>query len=64
MRARQFGRTGRAVSEIGLGTWGIGGAQWAKVDEGKAVETLKEAMACGVTFLIPLTYTAKEHQRS
>lgn len=51
MRTRHFGRTGRTVSEIGLGTWGIGGAQWAEVDEGKAVETLQAALERGVTFI-------------
>ncbi len=51
MQTRQFGRTGRAVSEIGLGTWGIGGAQWAEVDERDAIEALRTALECGVTFI-------------
>jgi aryl-alcohol dehydrogenase-like predicted oxidoreductase len=51
MRTRQFGTTGRQVSEIGFGTWGIGGAQWDEVDDKEAIGALQEALDSGVTFL-------------
>lgn len=51
MRTRQFGRTSRQVSEIGFGTWGIGGAQWVEVDDKEAVGALHAALDAGITFL-------------
>ncbi len=51
MRMRQFGRTGRPVSEIGFGSWGIGGGQWAAVDDKEALGALRAALDLGVTFI-------------
>jgi aryl-alcohol dehydrogenase-like predicted oxidoreductase len=50
MKERRFGNTGSSVSEIGLGTWQLGGAEWGDVDEGSAFETLGAAVDCGVNF--------------
>ncbi len=50
MRSREFGRTGRKVSEIGFGAWAIG-AGWGHVDEGDAVAALNEALDRGMTFI-------------
>lgn len=50
MQRREFGRTGESVSEIGLGTWQLGGAEWGEVDEGRALETLRAAHESGVNF--------------
>ncbi len=50
MRSREFGRTGRKVSEIGFGAWAIG-ADWGHVDEGDAVAALKAALDSGMTFI-------------
>lgn len=49
MHTRIFGSTGRAVSEVGLGTWQIGGS-WGTVTEDDALATLRTAWECGVTF--------------
>jgi len=49
MQSRTFGRTGREVSEIGFGAWQVG-ADWGKVDEDTAMETLRAAADAGVTF--------------
>jgi aryl-alcohol dehydrogenase-like predicted oxidoreductase len=46
-----FGRTGREVSEIGFGSWGIGGAQWVAVDDAEALRALKTSLELGVTFI-------------
>jgi aryl-alcohol dehydrogenase-like predicted oxidoreductase len=46
-----FGRTGRFVSEIGFGSWGIGGAQWTDVDDKDAIEAITSSLDLGVTFI-------------
>jgi aryl-alcohol dehydrogenase-like predicted oxidoreductase len=47
---RVLGRTGRAVSVIGLGTWQLG-ADWGDIDEKDALAVLDAAVASGVSFL-------------
>ncbi|QKC96599.1 aldo/keto reductase [Mesorhizobium sp. NZP2298] len=51
MKNRQFGRLGRNVSEIGFGSWGIGGGQWVEVEEDQALAALDAALDLGVTFI-------------
>jgi len=46
---RVLGRTERAVSVIGLGTWQLG-ADWGDVSETAALEVLGAAVESGVTF--------------
>jgi aryl-alcohol dehydrogenase-like predicted oxidoreductase len=48
MREREFGRSGVKVSEIGLGTWQLGSADWGEVDEQTALATLQAAFDSGV----------------
>lgn len=50
MKQRSFDHTGAEVSEIGLGTWQLGGADWGDVDEGHALDTLRAAVEGGVNF--------------
>jgi aryl-alcohol dehydrogenase-like predicted oxidoreductase len=50
MKTRTFGRTGRQVSEIGFGAWGIGGAQWGGADEAESMATLHAALDQGIDF--------------
>jgi len=50
MQSRLFGRTGRAVGEIGFGSWAIG-ANWGNVDDDEAVAALHAALDSGVTFI-------------
>jgi aryl-alcohol dehydrogenase-like predicted oxidoreductase len=47
---RILGRTGRAVSVVGLGTWQLG-ADWGEVDDADALAVLDAAAQAGVTFL-------------
>jgi len=47
---RVLGKTGRAVSVVGLGTWQLG-AEWGEVAEADALATLEAATQAGVTFL-------------
>ncbi len=49
MKTRIFGRTGRAVGEVGLGTWQLG-ANWGNVTEEAALATLRAAYEAGTTF--------------
>ena len=48
MRYRAFGRLGWQVSEIGFGTWGMGG--WSGADDALAAEALDRAAALGCNF--------------
>jgi aryl-alcohol dehydrogenase-like predicted oxidoreductase len=49
MRSRTLGRTGRQVSEVGLGCWQLG-ADWGRVSPQDAMDTLRAAADAGVTF--------------
>ena len=51
MNHRMFGKTGRRVSEIGLGTWQLG-ARWGDpFDEAKALEILQAGYECGIDLI-------------
>jgi len=50
MKTRLFNNTGRAVSEVGLGCWQLGGADWGNVGDAEAMEILNTAADSGVTF--------------
>lgn len=50
MNYRVFGRTGWAASEIGFGSWAIGGG-WGKVEEEEAIKALHAAIDQGVNFI-------------
>ena len=49
MKHRAFGQTGIPVSEVGLGTWQIGGS-WGEISEDDALAILQNAAQNGVTF--------------
>src|SRR5579864_2384681 len=51
MRQRMVGRTGRMVSEVGFGSWGIGGGQWTAIPDRDALDALTAALDLGVTFI-------------
>jgi len=51
MRLRQFGNTGLAVPEIGLGCWQLGGGWGGDWDDDIARQTLDNAYAAGVRFI-------------
>jgi aryl-alcohol dehydrogenase-like predicted oxidoreductase len=50
MRKRLFDDTGVSVSEIGLGTWQLGGTEWGDISEEDSLLTLRAAVENGITF--------------
>jgi aryl-alcohol dehydrogenase-like predicted oxidoreductase len=50
MKTRQFNGSRRAVSEVGLGCWQLGGADWGDLSDAAAMEILGAAAEAGVTF--------------
>ena len=50
MHHRPFGNAGVSVSEIGLGCWQLGGADWGDVSDEQALATLRAATDAGVDF--------------
>jgi aryl-alcohol dehydrogenase-like predicted oxidoreductase len=48
MRYRPFGRTGWQTSEIGFGTWSMGG--WTGSDDGESLQAMDRALALGCNF--------------
>jgi aryl-alcohol dehydrogenase-like predicted oxidoreductase len=51
MRYRKFGRTGWRVSEIGMGTWALGGGEWGQQDDRDSVATLHKVLELGCNFI-------------
>jgi aryl-alcohol dehydrogenase-like predicted oxidoreductase len=50
MNFRKFGSTGVSASEMGLGAWQLGGADWGDLDEDTALNILQAAVESGVNF--------------
>lgn len=51
MRYKQFGNTSMRVSEMSLGTWGIGGAGWDTYSEESRMDAIRAAIDCGINFI-------------
>lgn len=50
MNSRPFGHVPCEISEIGLGCWQLGGADWGDVSDQDALNILQAAVDAGVTF--------------
>lgn len=50
MKYRKLGATSIEVSEIGFGTWGLGGTSYGPVDDNESVRALQRAFDLGITF--------------
>ncbi|HET6370994.1 MAG TPA: aldo/keto reductase [Nitrospiria bacterium] len=50
MRYRPLGKTGVNVSEIGFGSWSIGGKDYGPTDDRGSVRALQRAFELGITF--------------
>jgi aryl-alcohol dehydrogenase-like predicted oxidoreductase len=51
MRKRPLGKTGLVVSELAIGTWGLSGEAYGKVEEADAEVVLRRAIDMGFTLL-------------
>src|SRR5947209_15526518 len=51
MEYRTLGRTGWNISEIGFGSWGIGGNEWGATDDSVSLGALNRAIDLGVNFI-------------
>jgi aryl-alcohol dehydrogenase-like predicted oxidoreductase len=51
MYTRPFDNTDIMVSEVGIGTWQLGGTEWGEVSDQQALDTLRAAADAGVTFI-------------
>jgi aryl-alcohol dehydrogenase-like predicted oxidoreductase len=51
MEYRPLGRTGWQISEIGFGSWGIGGTEWGNTDDKASLAALNRAIDLGVNFI-------------
>lgn len=50
MKYRSLGKTGLIVSEIGFGTWGLGGNAYGPADDCVSIQALQTAFDQGITF--------------
>ncbi len=50
MNYRTFGNTGWQVSEVGVGCWQIGGADWGDISESDSIKILHSAVERGINF--------------
>ena len=51
MQYRKLGKSGIEVSEIGFGSWAIGGNQWGPVDNKESVLAIHKALEVGINFI-------------
>ena len=55
MRTRTLGKTGEALTTMGLGTWAIGGGDWAFAwgpqDDAESVATIRRALDLGINWI-------------
>ena len=51
MNYRTLGRTGIRISEIGLGTWGMGGTRYGRADDAESRRALRRALDLGVNHI-------------
>jgi aryl-alcohol dehydrogenase-like predicted oxidoreductase len=58
MRYRKLGKTEAEISEIGFGTWGIGGKQWLGGKDDESERALRRAFELGVNLSIQHWRTA------
>ncbi len=50
LKKRLLGNTDVEISEVGLGTWQLEGADWGDIDEKQALAILHKAVENGVNF--------------
>ena len=63
MKHRKFSSTDILISEIGYGTWGMGG-MWGPRDDRGAINSLVRALELGVTFIDTAAHYGNGHSES
>ena len=59
-----FGKTGLEISQITLGTWGIGGAGWDSYSDEDRLDAIRAAVESGITLIDTApAYNAGEVER-
>ncbi|MBI1882968.1 MAG: aldo/keto reductase [Chlamydiae bacterium] len=61
---RILGKTALSISELGFGSWPIGGGSYGPVEDVQSLEALREAMAHGVNFIDTADIYGKGHSES
>src|SRR5687768_14124731 len=51
MQYRTLGKTGAKVSEVGLGTWQLGGSDWGNISDEDALKVLHRSVDLGVNLI-------------
>jgi aryl-alcohol dehydrogenase-like predicted oxidoreductase len=51
MRYKNFGNSGLKISEIAVGTWGIGGTGWGSVDKNQCINAIRTMVDLGVNLI-------------
>jgi aryl-alcohol dehydrogenase-like predicted oxidoreductase len=51
MRKRPLGKTGLVISELAIGTWGLSGDAYGKIEDGEAETVLRRAIDIGVSLI-------------
>lgn len=51
MQYKEFGNTGKRLSSVALGSWGIGGAGWGEVNRSESKAAIREMLECGVNVI-------------
>ncbi|MDR3138581.1 MAG: aldo/keto reductase [Treponema sp.] len=51
MRYKQLGKTGLSVSEVAIGTWGVGGRGWGGSDKASSISAMKTMLDLGVNLI-------------
>jgi len=47
---RVLGKSGIALTEVGLGLWAAGGSEWGPIDDQKVLDTIDYALDAGINF--------------
>ena len=50
LKTRVLGKSGSAVTEIGMGLWAAGGDEWGPTDDRAVLEAIDSALDIGITF--------------
>ncbi len=50
LKTRTLGKSGLAVTEIGIGLWAVGGDAWGPTDDQDSLSTIDVALDTGITF--------------